>query len=201
MSTQFALIQLVATGPLNKEYFSNCVEQLACVYSSNNLDTEFHIGKLCDAVREIFIVINLPELGNGMYWKDNLLSYFINKIKIEYDGHTINMSKKYIEAEILKLIDKISNESLLVNLSVEKRKELSKKSLQLIFPLNLSNLIPDVPELLLITSYNGIHLTIDLSKNNLIENYDNIMVSDIECMIKIISVFYDTETRNKLKNI
>ena len=191
------LIQLIAIGKINENYPFNCAEHLSEEPTKKIAPNVIKITHYFDGVREIFLIIDLPPLPDNMCWKDNILSFLIEKIQIhfEYFNTTLTLSNDYIKKIISDNIEKFPNKLLFSNLSVDKRKSMSRKQIQLTLPLKISNFINNPAELCV---HYGTTIKIFLFNDHLVEENDNFMVDNIDWNIKVFGVFYTPEVRNEI---
>ncbi|QKF94484.1 capsid protein [Fadolivirus algeromassiliense] len=197
--SQFGLIQLVAytagsTLLTNKNNKMICSEELSTYYEG--IDGNISIPRVCDAMRELFLIIDLPPLPSDLFWKDNILTHLINCIELRVNGKTITLTKNYIKNLLVLNADKLSNKALFNNLTEDKRKKLSKKSNNIMLPLKLKDLFITEPNEVYLTVPFNFCVKYNISNKNLIETDEEYIVNDIKIGCKFIGVFYDTPYRN-----
>lgn len=131
------------------------------------------VPKTFDEINEFFVYITLPELDNGLCWKDNLLLELIESIKItttaymsfNHQQENIIFNKSNIADLITNKLNNFDDILLFRNLNITKRKNLSCKTITLVLPLKLENAIPQCIK--------NVEFKIDFNCDNLIE-YQNI---------------------------
>lgn len=193
---QLGIIKLISSnGKINEHFPFKCAEELIDFNNKKNSENEIIINNIMDSIREIFFVIKLPSLDNNLFWKDNLLEHLINSIEINYlANYQIYISKNYILNTINNL-NNYSDEILFRNLSLEKRKKLSKKEIEIIFPLKISDFIKNPNEMLTLFHYS--YISFNYNINNLVENDDSYLPK-INWQIKTIGVYYDHDVREEI---
>jgi hypothetical protein len=199
------ILFLVAnTGAINRHYKHECVEELSESFESNYYNL-IHIPKRYDAIREIFIVINLPILEDGMYWKDNLLTLLFDSIEIDIifgqkgKSKIVLLDKTYIQKLIREDLKLLSDKLLFRDIPCEKRKKMSRKEISLTMPLKISNFISQPSEIFYhhMSTYD-ISLKLHFQTENLVENNPEFILEDFDFDIKVLGVIYPVETIEKM---
>ena len=144
MSVNTALMQLCANNCSMVKYFPCQQVENFMTLPNNNNSNEFMIPRLCDSIREIILNIHLPPLDSNQCYKNNLLKYLIQNIRIKANylsNMDISLSTAYIQNLLHEMHGIYSNKLLFYNLPSQKRQKMSKTGFTITLPLKLSNFV------------------------------------------------------------
>lgn len=187
---------------------AECVEEFTEIDPINDEERynqkRFFISQYSDAIREIFIKVELPKLSEICIWKNNLFAHLIDSITIKGNYYEILLDSIYLKDLLNNKLENYPNESLIRNLSMKKIIKISHEKHHIILPLNIGKLFMNPNEIISIN--NGLEITINFKFKNLIDPpiliHNSINEDDFKVSLIKIDVFYDIEKRDFLsKNL
>lgn len=171
---------------LVSRYEMSWTEELSEYNKFNNNKISFPNN--CDGIREIFMIVDLPELSGNMYWKNNLILEIFNSITISLKWKEINIGRN--DLEFIVKNSAMTDKVLFCNLPKSKREKMSRKNIQIIFPLGLKCELNNL--------YGAFRpsIRLDMNLDGLIENSNGTV--SINVGMKFMKVFYETEIRRSI---
>ena len=202
-----AILKLLANGAgyMNQYYAFNCVEELVTIKNKNGEKEGITIGSGRDAIREIYLVIKLPELLEDQIWREDLLLHLLDEIRLEHSS-ILRVKTTVLDKNIInKLLQKhyeIFPKNRFVGFG--QRAKRSRQKNKIFIPLCIGSLLHNPSEIIML---DNLFLTIKIKFNlkNLTENVDDQILrgdelQNISWYCKLIEVHYDTKLRNQIKD-